>query len=354
MKKPISPIVATLRLAVSKLSAAAQYVSLENSTTNSAGRHARATLRSFLLAIGAVATLLAAAPVQAQVLPPGGTYYGKTYGQWSEAWFQWGLSLPVTHSPYFDTADASEGQSGSVWFLACESGTRYATIPGGIALFFPVVAWEADDADCNGSQRVSDGYTEAQLRTSLKNYTDTAHNLSCMIDGVAVAGLEDVTATVYRVPSPTPGGFSYTLPGKDNYWASDYPCWANSTGAPITVEANVYHPVADGCYLLVAPLAPGPHTIYCHGELGTPVTSSWDKTFYLTVTPPMLSIAPQGTNVVISWPQTGSSNVLESASLLGSTNWSTVDATNQTVGDSYRVTLPVSGSNHFFRLRQSP
>lgn len=354
MKKLISLIVVTLRLAVSKLSAAAQSISLENLTKHPAGRHAHATLRCFLLAIGAVVALLAAAPAQAQVLPPGGAYYGKTYGQWSEAFYQWGLSLPVTHHPYFDTADASAGQSGSVWFLACESGTRHATIPRGTALFIPLAAWETDDADCNGSQRISDGYTEAQLRTSLKNLVVTVHNLSCTIDGVAVAGLEDVTTAVYRVASPTPGGFSYTLPGRENWWASNYPCWANSTGEPITVEASVYHPVADGCYLLVAPLAPGPHTIYCHGEVGTPVTSSWDKTFYLTVTPPRLSIAPQGTNVVISWPQTGSSNVLESASLLGSTNWSSVDATNQTVGDSYRVTLPVSGSNHFFRLRQSP
>src|SRR5438132_1286978 len=75
------------------------------------------------------------------VLPPNSAPYGKSYGQWSEAFFQWAFSLPVTAHPLFDTADCSAGQSGNVWFIAGNfTGTpvvRNCTIPVGKALFFP-------------------------------------------------------------------------------------------------------------------------------------------------------------------------------------------------------------------------
>lgn len=360
MNNPLRLAVITVLRIFSRTSAATHCLSPENPTTNLARPPAR---RLFFLAIGALASLLATAPVKAQVMPPDGTYYGKTYGQWVEALFQYAFSLPTSHNPLTDTAEASAGQSGSVWFLGAppvhvvgEVVVRSATIPGGKALFFPIYGVWTDNTDCDGDQRISDEFGEAQLRYWVTTFADSVHDLRCTIDGSAVPGLADATTTAYRVQSSTPGGFSYTLSGEDNWLSSllGLSCWTNNTGEPITVDASIYHPVADGYYLLVAPFAPGPHTIDWYFEFGSPVTFSQEVSYSLTVLPPMLSVAWQGTNIVISWPQMASSNVLETTSSLHPTSWSSVDATNQALGDGYQVTLPVGGSNQFFRLRQSP
>ncbi|HEU5229311.1 MAG TPA: hypothetical protein VFU49_15955, partial [Ktedonobacteraceae bacterium] len=70
-----------------------------------------------------------------QVLPPSSHPFGRTYGEWSNAWWQWAFSIPTPVNPLLDTTGAhcSEGQSGPVWFLAgtITSGpvTRHCTIP---------------------------------------------------------------------------------------------------------------------------------------------------------------------------------------------------------------------------------
>src|SRR5437867_3706794 len=41
------------------------------------------------------------------VYPPTSPVFGRTYAEWSAAWWQWALSLPVDQHPLFDTADCS-------------------------------------------------------------------------------------------------------------------------------------------------------------------------------------------------------------------------------------------------------
>ena len=38
-----------------------------------------------------------------RVLPISSSPYGKSYGQWAVAWWQWGLGIPVTNNPVLDT-----------------------------------------------------------------------------------------------------------------------------------------------------------------------------------------------------------------------------------------------------------
>src|SRR6266481_6380408 len=222
-----------------------------------------------------------------KVVPPGSTAYGQTYAQWSEAWFQWAFSLPVTAHPLFDTADCSAGQSGNVWFLGGTFGAsgigvvRNCTIPAGKALFFPIINNWADNTDCSNGQMISDGFTEEFLRSLVHANQDNAANLSCTIDGVTVGGLTDPINTPYRVQTPTPGGFSYVLPATDNIL--DFlglTCWTDNTGTPLTVDAATYHPVGDGVYIMVKPLAAGTHTIHFSGSVGAFVE---DITYNLTV-----------------------------------------------------------------------
>src|SRR5882672_9250621 len=62
-------------------------------------------------------------------------YYGKTYGQWVVAYWQWAMSIPIANNPWANDptgAYAAIGQSGPVWFLGGTLGdsvTRNITIP---------------------------------------------------------------------------------------------------------------------------------------------------------------------------------------------------------------------------------
>ncbi len=250
--------------------------------------------RQLTLRITAIAVSLVALCVVAGVKPtppvllPNSAPYGKTYGEWSETWFQWSFSLPVTSHPIFDTADCSAGQSGHVWFIGGNyTGTpvtRNCTIPAGTALFFPILNFWADNTDCSNGQRISDGNSEGFLRSLAASVMDQAANLSCTIDGVAVQGLTDPLLTPYRVQSPTPGGFSYTVPGSDNILTFlGLACWSNTEGTPIQVDAAVYHPISDGFYILIVPLSKGRHVIHAHGEIGNPSVFTEDFTYNITV-----------------------------------------------------------------------
>jgi hypothetical protein len=211
------------------------------------------------------------------IYAPGTTPYGQTYSQWSAAWWQWNLSLTPDHHPLFDTGDASVGNSGPVWFLGGTFGasgveSRSCLIPEGTALFFPILNIWADNTDCP----VPDSNSEAVLRAEAAAFQDQATNMSCTIDGVSVTGLNNGLTTAYRVQSPV---FTYTIPGSNNmlnYFG--LACYASN--APIFINADA---VADGVYLMVAPLSVGSHTIHFHGESGSPATFSDDITYNITV-----------------------------------------------------------------------
>jgi hypothetical protein len=70
-----------------------------------------------------------------------------------------------------------------------------------------------------------------------------------------------------------------------------------------------------------------------------------------TTAPPLLSISPSGTNVMVSWSSSATGYQLQSAaSLAPPVNWSNVSlATNTNAGQAF-VLAPVSGGSQFFRL----
>ena len=88
----------------------------------------------------------------------------------TEEWWQWAYSLPYTAHPLFDTADASAGQHGKVWFLGGNftgaADTRTAVIPRGKFLFFPILNTMMDDTDCSGSGRTVDPYNSKVVRAT--------------------------------------------------------------------------------------------------------------------------------------------------------------------------------------------
>lgn len=190
------------------------------------------------------------------VLPPQSKPFGKSYGEWSAAFWQWVYSMPVDQHPLFDTADCSEGQSGKVWFLGgtytivpedpedpdptvvIGEAYRTCTVPNGKALFFPIL-----NAECNDFE-VDPEPTEEVLRACANNMADHIQNLVVTIDGETIQRLDS-----YRVESPL---FTFG-PLPEN----------NVLGAP---EGDTFDSVSDGFYIMLPPLSTGEHNIKFSGE----------------------------------------------------------------------------------------
>lgn len=194
-----------------------------------------------------------------QVLPPQARAFGKTYGEWAAAWWQWALSIPAAENPVTDGTGefCHVGQSGPVWFLAGNFGgatVRDCTVPAGRALFIPInnVAWIGFPGDPTD---------EDFIRDLLAFFVDHATDLACEIDDRPIQNIKEN----YRVKSPI---FEVELPDGNLY------------GAP----AGVYAPcIDDGYYLMHAPLPVGEHTIHIHSlipDFGGPAI---DVTYNLTV-----------------------------------------------------------------------
>jgi hypothetical protein len=191
------------------------------------------------------ATIVAAPNSNPGIVPVNSNPHGRSYGEWAVAWWQWALGIPEAQNPVVDTTGqyAGVGQSGSVWFLAGTFGgnaDRNVTVPSGKAIFVPVHNWifGAGVFDC---QPTVPGVTcdVPTLQAAAAARTEAAETVRAWIDGVAVANIRS-----YRAASPEP--FSITLP----------------TGAVFGLDAGTYYPqVADGYWLMLAPLSKGDHSI---------------------------------------------------------------------------------------------
>ena len=183
-----------------------------------------------------------------RILPPQSHPFGKTYGQWAAAWWQWAFSIPEARNPVADTTGefAGVGQTGPVWFLAGTFGNsaeRIVTVPKGKFIFMPVHNWifGAGVFDCDPTVP-GVPCDVPTLREKAAAATTGAEVVEAWIDGVQVNNIRD-----YRGISPEP--FSITLP----------------EGAVFGIPAGTYYPqVADGYWLMLTPLREGMHTIQVH------------------------------------------------------------------------------------------
>jgi hypothetical protein len=209
------------------------------------------------------------------ILPPNSHPLGHTYGEWSAKWWQFVFSIPVADNPLLNDDKCAVGQSGKVWFLTgkfCVGGgcppvlnvTRSCRIPSGTALFFPIANSEVDNLG------VDPPLTLEQLREIAKAGQDGVQSMTAEIDGRPVNGLDPAISSPYRVVSPV---FDYTIPENNIYdvFGFDFP--------PQTVEGAV----ADGAFLMLAPLSVGQHTIRFTASFGGGF--GFDVTYFINVVP---------------------------------------------------------------------
>lgn len=207
------------------------------------------------------------------VLPVNAHAFGTIYSELALRWAQWYIETPSSVNPVFDETgeNAAEGQSGKVWFLAGNSGyhatTREVTVPKGKALFFPIINYVG--------WALADGETEEEVRATANFFMDPGliSVLECTVDGVA---LQDLYS--YRVESPV-GSFG------PNDMAYGYP-----DATPPIPDAYDGGEIllADGYWLLLAPLPEGDHVVQFRAVLG-PEEAPWfwlDVTYNLTIVKP--------------------------------------------------------------------
>jgi hypothetical protein len=220
-----------------------------------------------------IPTIAAAGGKPVIVFPVNSKPFGKTYSQWSDAWWQWAYSVPAATNPLFDeTGDlAEEGQSGQVWFLAgvfnvTGTAERIAMIPKGKALFFPILNAEWD----NLCPETVPPLSPEDLAANVQAFIDAVDALECDLDGVE---LPDMFS--FKVGPGEP--FSCTFP-VDNVFEA-FGC--------TNVTAGTYYPlVSGGYYVMLAPLSVGYHTLHFSGHTTFAGGFGLDITYHLIVADP--------------------------------------------------------------------
>lgn len=172
------------------------------------------------------------------VTPPTVCANGESYARESAQWWQYTLSQPTTHNPFFDTAPANTHQSGHVWFLGGsftgKNAVRNVTVADNTSLFVPIVNTEFERITTPNLK------TDAQLRKGAKDQVDAVLSSFATLDGHTIHG--------YRTQSPF---FNVTLPDKNLFETFGY-------NAPAGTKVRV---VSDGIWLNLAPMAVGQHTL---------------------------------------------------------------------------------------------
>jgi hypothetical protein len=202
----------------------------------------------------------------ARIFPPQSHPYGRSYAQWSAKFWKTGIELPAAGNPYVEGGCGE--LSGRVMFLAGPIGstTISCTVPAGTALFVPALTVE-----CSSLEPPESGFhgdTEEEQAECATWWSDHIVNPSVEINGLPVPNLAN-----YRVVSPQ---FEFTAPDP------------NILGV---AGGGAGTAVADGYYVMVAPLSRGVHTIRIRGSLrfsmadGDPfdLDLTADNLFYITV-----------------------------------------------------------------------
>jgi len=196
-----------------------------------------------------------------RVMRPQSNAYGRSLGDWAGVWTQWVMAIESDRNPSLDTTGefGREGQSGRVWFLAGgDNVERTVTIPAGKSLLFPVynTVWWSEPGD---------GWDTTLLLAGANAWIDRVDILDVTIDGRALRNLK-----AYRAEST----FSLWMP-EDNlvdvWYGAEYP-------------GGMYEPaVADGYWVLLAPLAKGHHELHIQGGISGPDGHSIDVTYHITM-----------------------------------------------------------------------
>jgi hypothetical protein len=224
------------------------------------------------------------ATTHAGVLPNHAVVDGRTIGEWTAEWWKWVYSIPTSQNPMLDqTGEYAnvEQPDAEVFFIAGVPGlsadpvTRTFTVPEGKYLLVPVLMVQGDNIDTEPP------FSIAELRDLVAAVISNPRELHASIDGLNVTNLAE-----HRVPSPL---FSLVIESADNLKSF-------TLGHPFTGLIDPI--VADGYWLMLEPLPPGPHILHFGGSYSNELWFPNDITAQIEVVP--TSIGDRVTEL-ISW-----------------------------------------------------
>ena len=170
------------------------------------------------------------------IVPLGSEVAGHNLETYANYWWQWAYSMSPANSAVRDSSGSlcHVNQSGDVWFLAGGYGTsliqRSCTVPAGKYIFFPVI-----NMVYGPPSRGQVTCRHVMDRAALNN--DTLLAIDVELDGAYVSEPEK-----YRLKSPDCFDLAARIP-------------------PELGAAEVYPSAADGYWMMLKPLPPGPHSL---------------------------------------------------------------------------------------------
>ncbi|MBL8878006.1 MAG: hypothetical protein JNG88_02710 [Phycisphaerales bacterium] len=170
----------------------------------------------------------------------------RTYAEWTAAWWQWATSFDLASNPILDAdgSQATNGQSGPMWFLAGTFGgsaVRNVTIPANKHLLVPIINGEWDTVPgFSNPLGLPDPLSVDDIR-AIVAFGINGADISCEIDNRQVSNLRS-----FRVRSPV---FSMNMNSE----------LASAFGYPVPYVRTA---VSDGYWLIIKPLSAGQHTIH--------------------------------------------------------------------------------------------
>lgn len=209
---------------------------------------------------------------------------GRTYQQWSEAWYKWALAIPQTQSP-LGNGPCDTNQSGDVFFLSGNAGGsswRTCNVPAGKSVFFPIV--NVTVRAC--PELVSASYT-CQMATSAqavgKSATSTfdtySPTMSLKVDGTEYTGLSQRRAASPTFDDPTKNKAEDAFGSK-----CSGPIGANPCGV---MEGAARIGAGDGYWVMLKPMSPGTHDVRFTAKLVFSPQQSFELSvaYFLNVQP---------------------------------------------------------------------
>lgn len=201
----------------------------------------RLVVLSLIALSAALAAPMGATAAVPFLFPPGSHPLGKSYGEWSAAWWKQAYALPVTPgSPFAEGAVncAQLGQGGVVFLVGTTGGSasRTCDVPVGKALLIPLI-----NAGCS---LAVDGLTTYAARLACaRGYMDAVDRRSLLLriglhNGPAIT-IPPGLLSLFRVDSPP-----FT--------------WTSVRGNAFGVDPYTNNPAAaNGFFVMLAPLPRG-------------------------------------------------------------------------------------------------
>lgn len=204
-----------------------------------------------VIALGMLFNSALADPVNKLVVQPNEIVGGRTYADWSAAWWQWAYSLPYDGSPVFDTAPCATEQSGPVFFLAGKAclfsdtsctftASRSCTVPAGKALYFPIQN-VADSIVEESTVAPFFGPIIAKMRAGLEGIENSTTKVDVVLDSKHLPA--------FRMQSVA---FDVSVPDHNFFQSS------NESIGPGTYAFTV----DEGYYLMLEPPTKGQHKLH--------------------------------------------------------------------------------------------